>query len=26
LSSNLISKNDLNSLKEWKKAPKEWGK
>jgi len=26
LSSNLISKNDLNSLKEWKKAPKEWKK
>ena len=26
LSSNLISKNDLNSLKEWKKAPKEWRK
>jgi orotate phosphoribosyltransferase len=26
LSSNLISKNDLNSLKKWKKAPKEWEK
>lgn len=26
LSSNLISKSDSDSLKEWKKAPKEWGK
>ena len=26
LSSNLISKSDSDSLKEWKKAPKEWKK
>jgi orotate phosphoribosyltransferase len=26
LSSNLISEDDLNSLKEWKKAPKDWRK
>lgn len=26
LSSNLISKDDLNSLKEWKQAPKDWRK
>ena len=26
LSSNLISKDDLNSLKEWKQAPNDWRK